>query len=136
MMGKMVMVKFIPFGLFIIGFNPAAKIWQQTWGYFPELVAIFMILVIFIPEQLFLVVPSFRRWIKGDIENGKGHLIKGDLKDFFSWYIPALLGRIIVVLTLLELAWNKEVSPHAYYILGGLAGLTALPKLSKVFKND
>ena len=93
--------------------------------------------MILLPEICFVLVPSFRKWIKGGVEDGDGVLNKSDLKALIIHYSTLWCIRLFVIFGLLEAFYGIQV--REVFVMGSLAGAFGIESISfftRRFRKD
>lgn len=89
----------------------------------------FALLMIFLPEILFIVWPVFRKWIMEGIENGDGVLQTKDLKELGILYISLWSMRVFMGFSI-AIMFGSEIANITYLmpLIGsfGTAGLAII----------
>lgn len=92
----------------------------------------FFLVMVFLPEILWIIWPSFRHWIKTGIEDSDGKLNKSDMKDAGFIYVSLWCMRIFMGFSV-AMMFGVEIDTLAYLasLLGsfGIAGLSIIKNI-------
>jgi hypothetical protein len=95
-----------------------------------------MMVIMFLPEFMFIFAKSFRLWLKGGIENGDGKLNKSDFTSLLMNYSTLWCIRLYVLFGLLEAFYGIQVrEAWINTSLVGAFGIKAMETIS-FFKKD
>lgn len=81
---------------------------------------IFFIGMMFLPDLGILISKDFRQWIKSGIEDSDGQFNSDDLANLFKHFSTLWCIRLYVLFGLLEAFYHLQV--RDIYVLGSLAG--------------
>jgi hypothetical protein len=89
----------------------------------------FSLIMIFLPEIMFITWPVFRRWIMSGVENGDGILHSKDLKELGVLYISLWSMRVFMGFSF-AIMFGKDIPTITYLLplMGsfGTAGLAII----------
>lgn len=94
---------------------------------------IFFIIMMFLPEMGMLFNKSFRMWVKSGVEDSDGQFNSEDLANLLRHYSTLWCARLYVLFGLLEAFYHIEV--REIFVMGSLAGAFGIEAIGFLTKK-
>lgn len=101
--------------------------------YLDQMVYLWIMIMLFIPEFIMMFKPNFVRWLKKGIEDNDGELNTQDVKDMIIHYVSLWSLRVFVIFGL-RMSFHKVEIPWQFFAISivaafGIEGLNIIGKI-------
>jgi len=101
--------------------------------YLDQIVYLWIMIMLFIPEFIMMFKPNFVRWLKKGIEDNDGELNTQDVKDMIIHYVSLWSLRVFVIFGL-RMSFHKVEIPWQFFAISivaafGIEGLNIIGKI-------